>query len=420
MADETSNQDLQDSLRQMQAFMNNSPAAAFMKDEQGRYVYFSERMASMFYAPLSDLEGKTDFDWLPEYLATQIWTSDQLVLSTGKPLELIQTVPAADGRLLYWLVFKFPFTNASGQKFVGGVAVDITQLKETEARLSASEQRYRHLVESSQGLICSHDMKGLILSVNTAACKALGYESNEIIGRNFRDFLNSGADEQFDEYLNRIDQNSTDEGVMLLMTKDGSERTWQYHNVKLAESGESPYVLGNAQDITELKQLQERLESLSLTDELTNLNNRRGFLNLAKDRMNLARRGGESLLLIFADVDGLKRINDNFGHSAGSQVLVEAAEILKDSFRQTDVISRWGGDEFVVLLSKASDDNEAVILNRMSKKLAAFNARSGRMYELSMSFGITPIDLDGKATLDEMITEADKAMYENKRSKRSK
>jgi len=221
MPDKSSDQEFQDRLRQLQAFMNNSPAAAFMKDDGGRYVYFSERMASMFYAPLSDLEGKTDFDWLPEYLASQIWTSDQLVLSTGEPLELIQTVPAADGKLLYWLVFKFPFTNARGQKFVGGVAVDITQLKEIEARLSASEQRYRRLVESSQGLICSHDMEGLVLSVNTAACNALGYESNEIIGRNFRDFLKPGADEQFDEYLKRIDQNSIDEGVMMLLTKAG-------------------------------------------------------------------------------------------------------------------------------------------------------------------------------------------------------
>src|SRR5437867_3508230 len=139
MPDKTQKTDLQDSLRQLQAFIDNSPAAAFMKDESGRYVYFSKRMANMFYAPLSDLEGKTDFEWLPKYMATQIWESDQQVLSQGKPLEMIQTVPAANGKLLYWLVFKFPFANARGSKFVGGVAVDITQLKETEAKLTASE-----------------------------------------------------------------------------------------------------------------------------------------------------------------------------------------------------------------------------------------------------------------------------------------
>lgn len=400
--------------------MNNSPAAAFMKDDQGRYVYFSERMTAMFYAPLADLKGKTDFDWLPEYMAAEIWENDQQVLSTGKPLELIQAIPGLDGKLLYWLVFKFPFTNAAGKKFVGGVAVDISQLKETEARLSASEQRYRHLVESSQGLICSHDMNGVLLTVNSAVCAALGYHLDEMVGRSLRDFLAPGLEEEFAAYLDRIDENLTDEGVLLLMTKVGGMRTWQYHNAKLEEPGDIPYVLGHAQDITELKELQERLQELSLTDDLTNLNNRRGFIHLAEDRLNLARRNKESLLLIFADVDGLKEINDTYGHAAGSQIIVEAAEIFRDSFRQSDVMSRWGGDEFVVLLSRATDDNEQVIQKRLAEKIDDLNANSPHPYKLSISVGITLIDLQGNATLDEMIIEADKAMYANKRSKRSK
>ncbi len=294
-------EDLQDRLRQLQAFMDHSPAAAFMKDESGRYVYATERMSQMFYAPLSGLEGKTDFDWLPEYLATQIWQSDQEVLHTGKSTELVQTVPAADGKLLYWLVFKFPFTNARGEKFVGGVAVDITQLKEAEARL---------------------------------------------------------------------------------------------------------------------EELKYRLEGLSLTEDLTGLNNRRGFAHLAEDRMKVARRDEESLLLVFADLDGLKLINDNYGHAAGSQVITTAANILRDSFRQSDIIARWGGDEFVILLGKASGDKEEIILDRAAAKISDFNDASGWPYKVSISFGMVPIDLSGRRTLDEMIVEADKAMYDNKRSKR--
>jgi diguanylate cyclase (GGDEF)-like protein len=201
------------------------------------------------------------------------------------------------------------------------------------------------------------------------------------------------------------------------MTKDGRTRAWQYHNVKLTEPGHSPYVLGHAHDITELKELQQRLENLTLTDDLTGLNNRRGFLQLANDRIMLARRSGESLLLIFADVDGLKQINDNFGHAVGSQILVETADIFRDSFRQTDVISRWGGDEFLVLLIDAANDNQEVVLARLRNKVKEFNKKSGRPYQLSISFGITPLDLNGESNLDETIAAADKAMYENKRSK---
>ena len=295
--------DLQDRLRQLQAFMDHSPAAAFMKDEHGRYVYATARMSQMFYAPLGGLEGKTDFDWLPTYLAGQIWLSDQEVLHTGKSVELVQTVPKADGSLLYWLVFKFPFTNARREKFVGGVAVDITELKETEARL---------------------------------------------------------------------------------------------------------------------EEMKDRLEGLSLTDELTKLNNRRGFLHLAQDRMIVARRDEEKLLLIFADLDGLKQINDNYGHAAGSHVIAAAADILRDSFRQSDVISRWGGDEFVVLLHNTTGDNEEIIVDRLNIKIDAFNSNSGWPYRLSMSFGIMPLDLESRRSLDEMIVEADRLMYDDKRAKRSK
>ena len=299
--DTPTDQELRDRLRQLEAFMAHSPAAACMKDEKGRYVYSNERMASMFYAPLSDLEGKTDFDWLPEYLASQIWQSDQAVLLSGKPSELVQTVPTTDGKLLYWLMFKFPFTNARGEKFVGAVAVDITELKEVEARL---------------------------------------------------------------------------------------------------------------------EEMKDQLQSLSLTDDLTALNNRRGFMHLAEDRLKLARREEEKLLLIFADLDGLKRINDNYGHAAGSRMIEAAADLLRDSFRQSDVIARWGGDEFVVLLGKAAGDKEELIMERVDGKIADFNAASGWPYELSISFGMVTIDVEGGRPFDEMILEADKAMYENKAKRR--
>src|SRR5437764_2081567 len=127
--------ELREHLRRMEAFMDNSPTASFMKDAAGRYVYCNSRMESMFYTPVGGLGGKTDFEWLPEYLASQMWSLDQAVLTSGETHEGMLSIPAPDGGECHWLVFRFPFTSAAGEKFVGGVAADVTQLKEMQERL---------------------------------------------------------------------------------------------------------------------------------------------------------------------------------------------------------------------------------------------------------------------------------------------
>lgn len=288
--------ELRESLRRMQAFMDNSPTASFMKDAAGRYVYCNSRMESMFYAPLGGLEGKTDFEWLPQYLASQMWTLDQSVLTSSETHESIQSIPAPDGGESHWLVFRFPFTSATGEKFVGGIAADVTQLKE----------------------------------------------------------------------------------------------------------------------------MQERLESLTLTDELTGLNNRRGFLRLADARLQLSRRTGERLLLVFADMDGLKAINDNYGHEAGNEAIRGATQVIRETFRQTDVTSRWGGDEFVILLGQAEDETGEIVLDRLRNHVEQFNKAAERRFQLSMSLGWSLVDVNSDQTLDEMITHADAAMYAHKAKKKAK
>ena len=292
------------------------------------------------------------------------------------------------------------------------------KLRQSEARLSDLEARYQHIVAGTQGLICTHDMDGVLLSINPTACELLGYDSSEIIGRNLRDFLSPSRREYFHIFLERISLNAVDKGILLLNARDGRELTFQYHNIKITQNVEKPYVLGHAYDITELTELQQKLTQLTVTDDLTGLNNRRGFLARANDRLNLGRRNGDSLMLIFADIDGLKRINDEHGHESGSQAITDTAEILKDSFRQTDVLSRLGGDEFVILLTQAGETRPDVVTSRVREKIDAFNADSTRPYKLSVSLGLVPIDLNAAISLDDIIAEADRSMYEHKRNKK--
>ena len=159
--------------------------------------------------------------------------------------------------------------------------------------------------------------------------------------------------------------------------------------------------------------LQTELSNLALKDELTGLYNRRGFLALAERQVKLARRSGRSLLLFFIDVDGLKEINDLFGHGEGDAALKCTAEALETTFRDSDVIARLGGDEFAVLAIEASDQSEAAIRERLTEYLNSSRPESD--YKFSVSLGAARFDPWNQTSIRDLIAEADSAMYEQKR-----
>ena len=168
----------------------------------------------------------------------------------------------------------------------------------------------------------------------------------------------------------------------------------------------------------ELKNANEALRALVLIDDLTGLYNRRGFLIFAKQQMKLARRNKRELLLVFVDLDGLKQINDTFGHQEGDRALVKTAEILKDTFRAADIIARLGGDEFTVLATVAQDENADILVNRLHDKLGKYNALAMCAYDLSISVGVARFDAEETRSIEEMLVRADAAMYEDKRNKK--
>ncbi len=167
----------------------------------------------------------------------------------------------------------------------------------------------------------------------------------------------------------------------------------------------------------ERHRMQAALRSLSMLDELTGLYNRRGFLRLAEQHMKLANRTKRALLLMLVDVDGLKRINDTHGHAMGDQALKEAGEVLRGTFRTSDVIARIGGDEFAVIAIDAAKHSTDVLTRRLTEKLAAANARPGRAFKLALSVGIVGLEPTQESSLEQVMTLADQALYEQKRQK---
>lgn len=167
----------------------------------------------------------------------------------------------------------------------------------------------------------------------------------------------------------------------------------------------------------ERQDIRRRLQHLSHNDELTGLYNRRGFLLLAEQHLKTARRNQLPFLLVFFDLDRLKQINDNLGHTEGNRAIVEAADVLRHCFRQSDVLARLGGDEFAALALNATEGHAGILEARLGSALDALNARPDRSYPLSFSLGILACDASEEATIEALLSRVDQLMYEEKKRK---
>jgi diguanylate cyclase (GGDEF)-like protein len=161
----------------------------------------------------------------------------------------------------------------------------------------------------------------------------------------------------------------------------------------------------------------KRIEDASITDELTGIHNRRGFLVIAEHQLKIADRTKIGIFILYADIDNFKWINDSFGHKEGDFALREFARILKNVYRKSDVVGRLGGDEFAVIPVGATGDSVEEITNRLQKSFDLYNTTSNRNYKLSASVGISHYDPKHPCSIDELIVQADKKMYEMKRHK---
>lgn len=160
------------------------------------------------------------------------------------------------------------------------------------------------------------------------------------------------------------------------------------------------------------------MRSLSLTDELTGLYNRRGFVTIAGTQLKLAARAGLDVAVTFIDLDGMKRINDSYGHGVGDQVLVATAKLLRSTYRGSDIVARIGGDEFVALAVGIDPGTISHLLDRLTKNLDACNA--GAAPALSLSLGTAYRAATATSlSIDDLMAEADQAMYAQKKTRRA-
>lgn len=273
-------------------------------------------------------------------------------------------------------------------------------LKNAFGTIRKLEKNYRNILESNLDSLIVIDSDKKILYKNPAANKL---------------FLDKIDDLKMD-FFNMHEINIGTKEI-IIRKEDGEE---VIADVSISETnweGQEAYLLC-IRDITENVRLMEKLRVQSITDELTSLYNRRGFLKLFQKNIKYADRHNKGLALFFVDLDGLKWINDTLSHNDGDMALIETANILKLTFSYNDVISRIGGDEFAII----SLDSDPQVAEKKIKKLMinqeALNNTKKYDFKLSISVGISYFDSASPTSIDELMSQADELMYENKNRKK--
>lgn len=315
-----------------------------------------------------------------------------------------------------WVLFALSFAC------MGAIAsVSIASLRQRRAMraLAMSEERFRMLASTSRDLIRVHDAAGVPTYVSPSVTALLGYSPAEFLTLPPLSLGHPDDAPRMRQALATI-QIPHAPGTTLvyrLRARDGGWRWFETHtNPVHDEAGVLVRFYTTARDITDRTELEKKLEQAATCDELTGLLNRRGFYMLARQQHLLALRTKLGLGMVFADLDGLKVINDQLGHDEGDGAIRRLAEVLRSTFRESDVMARLGGDEFAILVCGVDEAQLTTVIGRFEATLA--RAAPIGPYRLAVSVGTALLSAGGHLTLDELIAQADRRMYESKRERK--
>lgn len=388
-------------------------------DEAGRpvdYVFLSANPAFETHTGLqvADILGRRVTEVMPGIEKPPFIEIYGKVVLTGESVSLEQYSEPL-GRHFFINAYRV------GEGRFATIFIDITDRKQAEEALRESEYTYRTTMEQMYDPYVEIDLAGNFTFVNESICRHLGYAREELIGKNFS--LIIPADEKkaiFIAYKKALESGVPNKGYShRVVKKDGSILFAEASiDMRRNRQGEIIGFRTISRDITERKKMEAEILALSITDPLTGLHNRRGFLSLAGQQLKLSTRNKSGALLFFVDLDGLKRINDTMGHEEGDKALIEAATVLKETFRASDIIARLGGDEYAALTVDIPEENSEIFTARLQSLIDTRNNQENGRYRLSISVGCAYYDPEYPCSIHELMASADKLMYEQKQNKK--
>jgi len=306
---------------------------------------------------------------------------------------------------------------------------EISERKHFEDALRESEERLRRMVNAVTGYTYSVEVRDgqAVETTHSMGCVPVtGYMPDDYSVNTYlwNEMIHEDDRQMVHKTVKKLLAGQDVPSIEHRLVRRDGKVVW-VKNTMVPHKNESGQVIrydGLIEDIAKRKSIEEELRAASIIDELTGLHNRRGFMALAQQQLKIASRIKRPLLFFFIDLDGMKWINDNCGHAEGDAALARTAAVLKASFRESDIISRMGGDEFAVLAFESDrDSGSAELLNsRIQCNVDAENLRGPSQYTLSLSIGTARFEPGSGATVEDLLAKADSLMYDEKQRKKSR
>lgn len=420
--------EIEDSLRNSEEkareLLNTIEDGYYEVDLRGFFLFCNQAYAGILGLSREEILGGS-YKYIGGHDTQQTFQVFNSVFRTGIPIKGMERKyirPDGSHRDLETSVSLILDENGRPKGF-RGIVRDITERKKTEFELGEWKQRYELIVASSGQVVNEYDPSSGSLLWGGSLEKVLGYLPREMTGRagQWIKLLHPDDRARTLKHYEIAQRDKVPVDIEYRFLHKNGNYIWLHDRgfYVYDNQGNPSRFLSLMQDITDRKNFESELRNLSLRDELTGLYNRRGFQTLAEQELKTANRMKRGVFLLFADLDDLKGINDTFGHSEGDRALVAVVKILKETFREPDIIARLGGDEFVVLAIEGASESSAENLRlRLDRNLSHYQTGKKRDYTLSLSLGVSRFNPEQPVSVEELIAQADKSMYEEKNRKR--
>ena len=342
-----------------------------------------------------------------------------------------------DGQIR-WIMETVTSIVYEGKMAVLGNSMDTTELRQARMKLEQSEQRLAQIIEGTTVPTFVIDADHRVTHWNRACENLTAIPGREIIGTQnqwtafyahnrltLADLVVNQAAEEIltTHYEGKQRPSELIDGAYEVETFFPDlmpKGRWLYITASPIRDveGRITGAIETLQDMTERKEMEDEVRLMAVTDHLTGLYNRRGFVTLAEQQLRLSARSRKSAIIYSADLDGMKQINDTWGHDEGDRALINTASILRETFRTSDILARIGGDEFAVFSIDAMDVVPQSLVRRLEISLHEFNKLKDHPYCLSISIGMVAYDPENPCSLDDLMCRADEEMYARKDQKR--
>ncbi len=393
---------LQDKIRIFERIISSTPDSILIVDKHGSYQYFNDAAINAFHQVENMFIGKSSRELFGNEFYNTITKPNLKKAFQGEVGQTSVWLNLPNGQR-YFTICYHPVPNTNG--IITLAAINIRDLT-NEQLLQEDRQR---IFDMSLDILCTIDMDGYLKEVSPACTQILGWNLDEVMNSLWLNIIHpDDVDDAVELKKVLMSGKQVVDFVNRCRTKDGSYRciSWM---MQPDASTQLIYAVGR--DVTDKKDLEEELKKQTITDPLTNIGNRRLFMQRSKEELERSFRYHTSLSLFMIDIDHFKNINDTYGHNAGDTVLKSLAETINNELRASDLFCRLGGEEFAVLLANTDIDAAMILAQRICKLLSASAVDYNKsLISFTVSIGVTSRS-EGNDSIDSMLKRADDALY---------